>query len=260
MWNDLQLKQYHDQGFLACPGLFTRDELSGLIDTANEQVTRFQGMPELTGDDEHGVHYVREHGGAVRSLFAMHNHIEAYRRALRHPDIVGPIKQIFDQDAYVYHSKLNVKDAFEGSVWLWHQDFGYWQHDGVNDRLTSVLIMLDETTLHGGCMLFVPGSHRWGVLDHASDEHTTSYKQWCVTVPALKAHLKDSHNIVPVVGQPGDVYFFDCKTLHASGHNLSPQQRKSLIFACAAADNQPGPVENPRPAWVVDRTFELFTK
>jgi len=260
MWNPQQLSAYQEQGFLRCPGLLAQSEIATLKAASDGYLTRYQGDGPLSLDDEKRVHVVKEHNGAVRSLFAMHREIDAYRRAIRLPQIAGPLKQIFEADAYVYHSKVNVKDAFEGGVWLWHQDYGYWQHDGVDDRMTSVLIMLDRTTIHGGCLLLVPGSHRWGILDHHSDEKTTSYKQWCVTTPALKEKLSQDSDFVPAIGEPGDVFFFDCKTLHGSGHNLAPQSRQSLIFACAHIDNRPKPVEKPRPDWVVDREFENVTE
>jgi len=259
MWTEQQLAEYHERGFLAQPGLLSADELAELQQTSADMVARYEKHTELAGDDDNEVHFVRETSGAVRSIFATHRKVEAYRRAIRHSKIAGPLKQVFDNDAYVFHSKVNVKDAFEGAVWLWHQDYGYWQFDGVNDRMLSVLIMLDETTVHGGCLLFVPGSHKWGVLDHYSDEVTTNYKQWVVTPEALRKHLTVDCEIVPVVGKPGDVYFFDCKILHGSGHNMSPQARKTLIFACADMANKPQPVEKPRPYWVVERQFESVT-
>ena len=260
MWNSQQLDQYREQGFLAQPGLLAQDELWSLQTAANELVTRYEGIAELTGDDaDNGMHYVKENNGAVRSLFAVHRRIEAFRQTIRLPKIAGPLKQIFENDAYVFHSKLNVKDAFEGAVWLWHQDYGYWQYDGVDDRMASVLIMLDKTTIHGGCILFVPGSHKWGVLDHQSDEKTTNYKQWCVTKSALQERIQDDSVYVSVVGEPGDVFFFDCNILHGSGHNLSATSRKTLIYACADLSNQPTGVDNPRPDWVVARQFEPIT-
>ena len=260
MWSPQQLEQYREQGFLAQPGLLSQDELLPLQEASSELVARYETLTELTGDDpDNGVHYVKEKNGALRSMFALHRRVEAFRRAIRLPKIAGPLKQIFGNDAYVFHSKVNVKEAFDGTVWLWHQDFGYWQFDGVDDRMASVLIMLDKTTIYSGCILFVPGSHKWGVLDHQSDESTTNYKQWCATNEALQMRLHDDNDYVPVVGEPGDVFFFDCNILHGSGHNMAPAARKTLIFACADVDNQPGGVENPRPDWVVAREFEPVT-
>ena len=49
----------------------------------------------------------------------------------------------------------------------------------------------------------VKGSHRWGVLDHYSDEITTSYKQWCITPEALREYITDESMIIPIEGDAG---------------------------------------------------------
>lgn len=260
MWTDAQLQQYRRDGYLRMPGLIDAATIARLRAVSDDYIARYSGDGPITGDDEHRTHYVKEKSGPVRTLFALHRGHRDYDALIRNPKIAGPLKQALGGDAYVYHSKVNVKDAFEGAVWMWHQDYGYWQYDGVDDRMASVLVMLDETTLHGGCMLFVPGSHKWGILEHHSDEKTTSYKQWCVTTPALRQHIMSDSDYVPVVGKPGDVYIFDCRTLHASGHNLAPASRQALIYAMAHIDNRPAKVEKPRPDWVVDTEFVNVTE
>ncbi len=259
MWNDEQLKQYDEQGFLRLPGLIDHELIAELKAESDIHIRRIEGDGPTSGDTEPRMHFVKELTGEVRTLFGLHREIEPVRRVIRLPQITGPLKQLLGGDAYVYHSKLNVKDAFEGAVWLWHQDYGYWQFDGVDDRMASVMIMLDRTTIHSGCMLFVPGSHKWGVLEHHSDETTTSYKQWCVTIPVLRERLESPDDMVAATGEPGDVWFFDCNVLHGSGHNLAPSSRQALIFACAHIDNRAKGVEEPRPDWVVDREYENFT-
>ena len=68
-----------------------------------------------------------------------------------------------------------------GSVWLWHQVYGYWQHDGVpTSNMATFLVMLDEATKLGGCLYFIPGSHKLPVLPASKDETTTSYPQWAI--------------------------------------------------------------------------------
>lgn len=103
--------------------------------------------------------------------------------------------------------------------------------------------------------MVVPGSHRWGDLEHYSDEATTSYKQWCIKKEALVAKLSEEM-IEHVVGEPGDVLFFDCNLVHGSGHNMSPLPRNTFIVAYNRLDNKPVEVASPRPDWVVSRAFE----
>jgi ectoine hydroxylase len=251
MWTDDQFAQFNEQGYLCERGLLSQQEIDELISSTQQ-----------AADDEANsseVHVVRESSGALRTIFRLHKKVESCRQIIRDSRISDPLKQIFNDDAYVFHSKLNVKAGFEGAVWLWHQDYGYWQFDGMKDNMTSVLIMLDKTTLYNGNMLFVAGSHKWGVLDHYSDEVSTSYKQWCITPDVLKEKITDESMFTPVIGEPGDVFYFDCNIVHGSGHNMSPLPRRSLIFACAAMSNQPTGKDDPRPDWVVARDFESIT-
>ena len=251
MWNDAQLATYHEQGFLIQRGLLSEAQVDELRAGAVDLMTAEANPPE--------VEVVREKSGPVRSVFCMHRNIEPWRGLCRSEAIGAPVKQILGTDAYIFHSKLNTKESFEGTVWLWHQDYGYWQYDGVDDRLVSALVMLDANTIHNGCIMLIAGSHRWGILEHYDDEETTSYKQWCIRPEALRSHLKDESAITPIVGEPGDVCFFDCKIIHGSNHNFSPLPRRSLIYAYSAIDNLPTGVDDPRPDWVVSRQPEAVT-
>ena len=252
MWTERQLATYREDGFLVQRGVIPPDRIEELRAAADAVMAEDAVNPPE-------VHVVREKSGPVRSVFCAHRGIEPFRDLCRSEPIAGPVKQIFGDDAYVFHSKLNYKESFEGTVWLWHQDYGYWRYDGVDDRMASALVMLGPNTSANGCVMLIRGSHRWGVLDHYSDEVTTSYKQWCITPAALREHITDEAMIIPIEGEAGDVCFFDCRTVHGSNHNLSPAKRYSLIYAFAAIDNVPAGVENPRPDWVVARQFEAVT-
>lgn len=251
MWTEKQLATYKEQGFLFQPGLLSRQQIDEL------QASAADLMGEKDNPEE--VHIVREKSGPVRTVFCMHRCVEPWRSICRSEAVGGPVKQIFGQDAYIFHSKLNFKAPFEGTVWMWHQDYGYWQYDGVDDRLVSVLVMFGDNTIHNGCLLLVKGSHKWGILDHYSDEVTTSYKQWCITPEVLREHVTEESDIYPVVGKAGDVCFFDCNILHGSNHNFSPAPRGTVIFAYSAVENIPKGVKDPRPDYVVSREYEPVT-
>ena len=183
MWTDEQLEQYHSQGFLLCRGL-VRDE---------EIATLRRSMSELLGGREELDHMHREyeHSGAVRQVYLAHRYCEPYKQLSMDSRFVSATKQIIGNDVYIWHSKLNVKDAFEGTVWLWHQDYGYWMWDGVDPKIVSVMVFLDRVTANNGCLLVVSGSHKWGQQEHYSDSSTTSYKQWCINTDTLKEKLNE---------------------------------------------------------------------
>jgi ectoine hydroxylase len=246
-WTQQQLRQFDEQGFLFSHGLISPQEIAEMN----------AAIPALLAGDESqdGIHRERERSGAVRQIYLTHRHSPPFKELSGNPKIVDPVKQVIGNDIYIWHSKINVKDAFEGTVWLWHQDYGYWMWDGIDPKVLSVMVFLDEATLNNGCLMVAAGSHKWGRLEHYADEVTTSYKQWCVDTPTLKVRLKENM-IQPITGQPGDALFFHCNLLHGSGHNMSPLPRKTIIVAYNTLDNKPRPVEKPRPDWVVSREFE----
>lgn len=246
-WSREERERYDANGFLFVPGLFSPQEVAELN----------RAVPDLLAGDESvdGMHRERERSGAIRQVYLTHRYSPPFKAAAEDARIVEPVRQILQSDVYVWHSKINVKDAFEGTVWLWHQDYGYWMWDGVDAKLVSVLLFLDEATLNNGCLMVASGSHKWGRLEHSADEATTSYKQWCVDNRTLRERLSEEM-IQPVTGKPGDVLFFDCNLLHGSGHNMSPLPRKNFIIAYNDVSNTPRKVERPRPDWVVSRQYD----
>ncbi len=246
-WNEEQLQRFNSQGYLFARGLFSPAEVAELNAV----------VPALLEGDEQvdQMHHERERSGAVRQIYLTHRYSPPFVALSKNSKITEPVKQFLGDDVYVWHSKINVKEAFEGTIWLWHQDYGYWMWDGVEPELVSVMVFLDKATVNNGCLLVAAGTHKWGRLEHYPDETTTSYKQWCVDHTELKQRLTEDM-IRPITGEPGDVLFFHCNLLHGSNHNMSPLPRKSVIVAYNKLTNKPRPVENPRPDWVVARQFD----
>ncbi|HYF49095.1 MAG TPA: phytanoyl-CoA dioxygenase family protein [Planctomycetota bacterium] len=249
-WTNAQLEQYRRDGYLLARGLLNSDEVGAL----NSEM-----LALLSGDEtKDRMHREREKSGAVRQVYLAHRYSPAYRQITRDPKLLDPIKQVIGNDVYVWHSKINVKDAFEGTVWLWHQDYGYWMWDGVEPKLVSAMVLLDKATINNGSLMVVAGSHKNGRHEHYADTVTTSYKQWCLNTETLKKLIREE-DIRHITGEPGDVLFFDCNLIHGSGHNMSPLPRKTFIVCYNDISNKPKKVENPRPDWVVSREFELVS-
>src|SRR4051795_3827776 len=166
-----QLRRFDSDGFLFFPALFTPAEIGVLAD----EVPRLyaQQRPEN----------VREKGSdAVRTNFAAHLVSAPFARLARHPRMVEPVVQLFGEDVYMHQFKVNGKMAFEGDVWQWHQDYGTWKNDDLmpTERAMNVAIFLDDVNEFNGPLMFIPGSHRKGVIDARHDLTTTSYPLWTV--------------------------------------------------------------------------------
>src|SRR3982750_2870267 len=244
---DAQLAQFERDGFIVFPGLFDRAE----IDVLRAEPARLSGVKADT--------VMREHTGGVRSIFRVHEedgatHSPAFRALVRTPRVLEPTRQALrTDDVYVYHTKINTKPAIEGTVWMWHQDYGSWKRDGCPrpDMATFAVMMTDSTEMNGA-LYVVPGSHKLGRIEPYFDENT-SYKFWAVPKVQMISVLRKSEKPVPIVGPAGTAVLFHCNTLHASGHNLTPEDRWHIYISFNACANAPRFGPATRPDWVVSR-------
>ena len=250
-----QIDEYDQRGFLILHDLVSQDE----IDVLKHELTG------LVDEDRDGI--VREKSGAVRTVFRVHaldgpTGLPSYDALARVPRLLEPARQVVrDEDLYVFHTKCNLKQAIEGEIWQWHQDFGYWSTDGVQDAegMTTALLMLSEATEIGGCLYFIPGSHKRGHVEPTLDETTTSYKLWTVPKDDVIALMEKYGDPVPIVGKPGTVAFFHPHIVHGSGHNMSRHSRWHIYTVYNQVKNKPLPKQNPRPEWVVSRDYRPLT-
>lgn len=249
-----QRTQYEDQGFLIFPELFSARETEIL----RKEVDRVSAI------DSECI--VRESAdGPAKTIFRMHERdgdtaSAAVRAACRSPRALGIAQQVLGDDAlYLHHCKVNVKAAIQGSAWPWHQDFGAWHLDGIAaPDMTTMVVLLDESAEFNGCLYLLPGSHREGRQTPYLDE-STAYRLWPVGPADMRDMIERSAAPVPVVGKPGTAAIFHCNNYHASGHNLSAQDRCQMYFCYNRVCNRPADVDNPRPDYVRSRNWIPLT-
>ena len=115
-------------------------------------------------------------------------------------------------------------------------------------------VMLNDTSEFSGGLYILPGSHKLGLLESVQDT-ATSYKLWSIPKQKMIEVLRSSPSPVAVTGKAGTGVLFHCNVLHASGHNLSGEDRWHIYVSCNAVANKPVLGENPRPDWVVSRNW-----
>ena len=243
-----QRVQFDRDGYLFFPGLFSPDEVA----TLNAAV------PELYARRE--AYNVREKGSdAVRTNFAAHMYSAPFARLARHPRMVRPVEELFGEKLYMHQFKINGKAAFEGDVWQWHQDYGTWLNDDwmPEPRAMNVAIFLDEVNAFNGPLMFIPGSHRRGVVDAKHDLTTTSYQLWTVSnglITELVARAGGRQGgIVSPTGPAGSMILFHSCLVHASASNLSPWDRVSVYLSLCAVSNHIRRFK--RPEYIAHRDF-----
>ena len=109
------------------------------------------------------------------------------------------------------------------------------------ERTMNVAIFLDDVTEFNGPLMFIPGSHKRGVVDAKHDTSTTSYPLWTLE-KKLVSQLVDraggiNGGIVSPRGPAGSMILFHSCLVHSSGSNLSPFNRVSVYLSLCAVSN-----------------------
>ncbi len=238
-----QVESFDREGYLFFPSLFRPEEIKVLLDEvpALYAERRPENVREKTGD-------------VVRTNFAAHLYSAPFARLARHPRMVEPVRQLFGEDLYMHQFKINGKQAFDGDVWQWHQDYGTWRNDDQmpEARAMNVAIFLDEVNEFNGPLMFIPGSHKLGVLDAEHDTSTTSYPLWVINQDSIR-QLVDRGGIVAPKGPPGSMILFHGCLVHASSSNLSPWNRVSVYLSLCAVSNHIRRFK--RPDYIAHRDF-----
>jgi ectoine hydroxylase len=245
---DAQLATFDRDGFLFFPGLFSPAEVKVLTDA----VPALYARRDPTN--------VREKGrDAVRTNFAAHLVSAPFARLGRHPRMIEPVAQLLGERVYMHQFKVNGKAAFDGDVWQWHQDYGTWRADDLmpTERAMNIAIFLDEVTEFNGPLMFIPGSHKRGVIEAKHDLTTTSYPLWTIDndlIRTLVDRAGGRHGgIVAPKGPPGSMLVFHSCLVHASTSNLSPFDRVSVYLSLCAVSNHIR--RHKRPEYIAHRDF-----
>jgi ectoine hydroxylase len=243
-----QLAQFDRDGYLFFPSHFSPEETK----TLNAAV------PELYARRE--AYNVREKGKeAVRTNFAAHMYSEPFAKLARHPRMIKPVEDLFDEKLYMHQFKINGKMAFEGDVWQWHQDYGTWLNDDLmpTERAMNVAIFLDDVNEYNGPLMFIPGSHKKGVIDAKHDLTTTSYPLWTVDNKLIAQLVERAGGkqggIVSPKGPAGSMILFHSCLVHASSANLSPFNRVAVYLSLCAVSNHIR--RHKRPEYIAHRDF-----
>ena len=156
----------------------------------------------------------------------------------RDPGILGVITSILGPDLKLFRDALMMKPAHHGSAKPYHQDSPYWPIEPPD--LCSVWIALDEATVENGCMRVLPGSHRWGMLEH---KHLEDYQ--------VEEDRLDLSGEVSVPLAPGGALFFHSLLLHATSPNTSDRPRRAMVLSYMSARSRYTRDPATKPAYLL---------
>nr|AGS49339.1 phytanoyl-CoA dioxygenase [uncultured bacterium esnapd2] len=241
-----QITGYRENGYLVVDRLFNTEEVDALRDA-------FARDGEIPGDQR----IAENDGEDVRAIYASHLRQPEFARLVRSPRLLGPVRQLLTDKVYVYQFKINAKPAFVGGGWAWHQDFTAWRiADALPEpKLVNVGLFLDDVTEFNGPLMFVPGSHRHGLI--RSDRGGTMKSMQHLDPDDIQLTTTEMAGLVRRCGMDspkglaGSVIFFDPEIVHGSATNMSPFSRRLLLVTYNDSTN--APLGTPREWYLVEQ-------
>ena len=139
--------------------------------------------------------------------------------------------QLLGQSFRLFHDQLFCKPAKHGGVVAWHQDFSYWTFTKPMHHLTC-WIGLDDSSTENGCLYYVPGSHKWGLLPITGLTGDMDAVRMVLSEQQATAFDNKIANELP----KGYASFHHPLTMHGSYANYSERPRRALVLNAMASN------------------------
>lgn len=220
--SDEQVALFHQQGYLAGVRLLTEEqcdgllaELKGLMDPSSPANERFYEFHSNEAADPSRVLFHALGGWRIA---------QGFHDILWNPRFTMAASQLLGGAVRFWHDQLFCKPAEHGGVVAWHQDYSYWTRTVPMAHLTC-WIGLDDATADNGCLMYVPGSHRWPLLPVTGLAGDMNSIQ-----SVLTPEQRDAFKPVAIELPRGCCAFHHPLLVHGSYENRTPRQRRAVVL------------------------------
>jgi phytanoyl-CoA hydroxylase len=243
MISDQQFDAYQADGYLVVENLIPnetlkmlRDRISEIVRAASEANNRpLAGIQVLQEDSIASGAGTTARRAPLRKLAHLAFNDEWFRSVAASPEILDIAAKLSGnaKRLMLYSDQAFLKPAFEGSEKPLHQDNSYFRMSP-SDAGVTCWIAVDDSTLDNGCMNYIPGSHKLGLLPHKS-----------IAASHLVPDVNFKLNVEVAVPIPaGSAIFHHLLCLHSSKANTSPNSRRAWAIHYANRD-----AESPVKKW-----------
>ena len=241
--DEAQVQFYSDNGYLRLEGLADQREVDAIRGTLQQLFEKRAGEKEgafadlVAGADHPTVLSSPQILNPVNYVPKLHE-TQCFRNAL------SIARQLLGNDARFFFDLSILKKPKGGAATPWHQDEAFRDPNFEYNELT-IWVALQPVVPEGGCMQFIPGSHKGPILEHRSaNNDPTSQALDC-------SNLVDQRAAVPCALQPGDCTIHHPRTLHGTSINTSLTPRFAYIMTFGTT---PKPIEGARSfPWLAEK-------
>lgn len=218
-----QLRFFRENGFLAVEGVVAparaaamRERIEALCEAWESEEARRVGVQQEA--EIRGAEGTKRAPDAVRKFSSLCEHEPVFRAHAENPALLDMVEDLIGTPIRLYADQALLKPPLVGSEKLPHQDNAYFRVKP-DDAVITCWCALDDATIENGCMHYVPGSHRLGIVEHDAIAGT----------PHLVPREFDRDRAVPVPLRAGGVIFHHSCTLHFSPPNRTSAWRRAFV-------------------------------
>jgi ectoine hydroxylase-related dioxygenase (phytanoyl-CoA dioxygenase family) len=212
-----QIDFYRENGFIQVDNIISEEELEELRSYTDE-LMRTEASVSAQPDKKNTAYYSvfnqrfntwRDHGAMGRFTF--------------HPRFAAIARQLSSSKSVrLLHDHLLFKMPGDSKATPWHQDLPYWPMNQTG--ALSLWLPLDDVDENNGCMMFVPGSHKYGKLtaiDLVNPQNLHDY---------VEGSEMEKKRPVVVRMKAGSATFHDGLTFHYAYPNHTDRPRRVLAI------------------------------
>lgn len=160
-----EIDRFRDQGFLVVPQLCDGVELAGIASVLRTLFARQTGRAEGNQLDMLGAD--RDPHGAVQPQIVKPSvYAPRLLRTRLHAAAAAVARQLLGPQAQFSFDHSILKPAGSAAATPWHQDEAHHADQHFRHPQVSIWVPLQDVNEVNGCMRYVPGSHRGGLLPH----------------------------------------------------------------------------------------------
>ena len=241
-----ELSSWEENGYFVRYDVFTEEENDILRRIADDIVDGKQPFPTekiqqnalvMDGKVEaSGIH-------AMHKIYHLSCYCPKFLARVRDPRLTDPIVDLLGPNLLNQGNLYIWKAPRIGLGFPWHQDKWYFNWQYKTDMTVGTWTAIDAADVDNGCLYVIPGSHKYGVLDHEDLEGSQQAEF------KIARNAKDEDG-VPVEVPSGSVVWFNNQLLHKSTHNHSDRFRRCNVAHYMSANaervlKKPGRNVNP---------------
>jgi non-heme Fe2+,alpha-ketoglutarate-dependent halogenase len=201
-----QIEHFNERGFAGPVPLFAGDALGRLQKFFRENEAAMKAM-----------------GAQAGKFLAMHHLLPGLHDIVTWPRTVGYLRDLLGPDVICHTSEFVNKPPQQSKGGSHHQDATF---NAVDARCVIVWVAIEDADVENGCMWFIPGSHKRGVVECDASHYVLDPSQYGAEIPC---EVPAGHGV-----------FMSDLLMHSSPANRSPNRnRPGFTATYAPASTQP---------------------